>query len=185
MPRRIRSTLPNCPFHVLNRAVRRAQMFDTTLDYLTFEQALMQAVHRDSVRLLAYCAMPNHWHLVVWPTDVRQLSRFMHWFTGTHARRWHAIHQTGGTGAVYQSRFKSIPVFGDADVWRVCRYVERNPVRGHLVDRAEQWRWSSLWRRANLCADRWLEPVPHMTGGDWIDYVNRPLTAAELAVGHR
>jgi len=57
------------------------------------------------MRLLAYCVMPNHWHLVVWPQHDGDLSRFMSWVTLTHTQRWHAYRQTVGTGHLYQGRF--------------------------------------------------------------------------------
>ncbi len=59
--------------------------------------------------------------------------------------RWHAHHQTSGTGHLY--RFKSFPIQSDEHLYTVLRYVERNAVRAELVERAEDWRWSSTWRR--------------------------------------
>ncbi|MDH4083079.1 MAG: hypothetical protein OEV99_01655 [Nitrospira sp.] len=64
-----------------------------------------------------------------------------------HTHRWYARHQTAGTGPVYQGRFKSIPVQTDEHLLTVARYVERNALRAKLVRRAEDWKWSSLWRR--------------------------------------
>ena len=93
--------------------------------------------------------MPNHWHLVLWPRQDRDLSRFMGWLTLTHTQRWHAHRGTGGTGHVYQARFKSFPVQADEHFLTVCRYVERNALRAKLVKRAADWRWCSLWRRAH------------------------------------
>ena len=53
-------------YHVLNRANARMTIFDKPEDYDAFERVLEEAVDRTETRLLAYCAMPNHWHLVVW-----------------------------------------------------------------------------------------------------------------------
>jgi len=97
--------------------------------------------------------------------------------------RWHAHHHTSGTGHLYQGRFKSFPIESDEHLYRVLRYVERNGLRANLVDRAEDWRWSSLWARESgdtaartLLCD-WPEPVPC----DWPRHVNKPQTDAELA----
>jgi putative transposase len=70
----------------------------------------------------------------------------MRWITVTHTQRWHANRHSSATGPVYQGRFRSFPVQGDEHFLTVARYVERNALRGGLVRRAEQWRWSSLWR---------------------------------------
>jgi putative transposase len=99
------------------------------------------------MRLLAYSLMPNHWHLVVWPRRDDELSDFGHWLTLTHTQRWHAHYHDVGTGHLYQGRFKSFPIEEDGHFLQVCRYVERNAFRAGLVERAEAWRWSSLWQR--------------------------------------
>jgi putative transposase len=85
------------------------------------------------MRILAYCVIPNHFHLVLWPHQDGALSEFMRWLTMTHTQRWHAAHQTAGTGPMYQGRFKSFPVQSDDHFYSVCRNVEPNPLRAKLV----------------------------------------------------
>jgi REP-associated tyrosine transposase len=181
MPRRNRFTSGGYVFHVLNRAVGRATLFESDADYRAFQGVLDEAHRRLPIRLLAYCLMPNHWHLILWPKGDDDLSAFMHWLTVTHTQRWHAFHQTGGTGPLYQGRFKSFPVEQDDYFYSTCRYVERNALRAALVGRAEQWRWCSLWQYAMNCwpvpLDAWPLPRP----SEWIEYVNRVETEAELA----
>ena len=90
--------------------------------------------------------MPNR-HLLLWPREDEDLSEVMRWLTVTHTQRWHAHYHTSGTGPLYQGRFKSFPVESDEHFLTVARYVERNALRANLVERAQDWRWSSLWRR--------------------------------------
>jgi putative transposase len=180
MPRVPRRALAGFAYHVLNRAVRRQAIFATSTDYAAFESLLVEALQRTPVRLLAYCLMPNHWHLVVWPSSTAQLSQLMQWLTLTHTSRWHVAHGTRGTGPLYQGRFKSVPVQEDEHLLRVCRYVERNPLRASLVDRAEQWRWSSLWHRRRGSSHVPLERLQNFLAPEWIDFVNGPQTLAEL-----
>ena len=149
-------------------------------DYLAFEEVLQQALHNRPMRLLAFCAMRTHWHLVVWPTQDGELPRFMHWLTCTHAQRWHASHGTSGTGAIYQGRYKAIPVKTDRHFITVCRYVERNALRAGLVERAEQWPWSSLWRRVNHLAHPMRTGWPLDVGETWVDQVNAPQSPSEV-----
>jgi putative transposase len=180
MPRRPRGPAYDSMYHVLNRAVRRAPLFESDADYAAFEKVLVQTVQRVPIRVLAYCAMPNHWHLVVWPDARGQLSSFMHWLTCTHAQRWHVAHATAGTGPVYQGRFKAIPVEAESHFLRICRYVERNALRAGLTQRAEEWRWSSLWRRRNYCDHGLLHDWPIPCPVDWIEHVNQPQSESEL-----
>jgi putative transposase len=133
------------------------------------------------MRLLAYCILPNHWHLVLWPRGDGELSEYMQWLTVTHTQRYHAAHETSGTGPLYQGRFKSFPVQEDDHFYRVCRYVERNAFRASLVSRVELWRWSSLWQSLNLGAAVSLDAWPLPRPVDWLDIVARPETEGELA----
>jgi len=174
-------------YHVLNRANARMTIFEDAGDYEAFENILLQAVERTRTRLLAYCLMPNHWHLLVWPKQDGELSRFVGWLTLTHTQRRHAHRRSTGSGHVYQGRFKSFPVQDDDHFYTVARYVERNALRSGLVRRAEQWRWGSLsrWQRGSVEDKALLAPWPLPRRPGWVDHVNAPLTEAELAAVRR
>ena len=184
MPRRLRFASGGYVYHVLNRAVGRARIFRKPRDYEAFEEILREAKERVPVRLLAWCVLPNHWHLVLWPRGDGDLSEFMRWLTVTHTQRWHAAHGTAGTGPLYQGRFKSFPIEEDEHLWTVLRYVERNPLRAKLVERVEQWPWSSLWRRTAGAAEP-LDEGPAALPRDWRRLVQAPQTEAELAAVRR
>ncbi len=166
-------------YHVWNRANGRHPIFEKTGDYEAFERVLREAQDQVAMRTLAYCVMPTHWHLVVWPRRDGELSRFMAWLTLTHTQRWHAHYHSAGTGHLYQGRFKSFPIQTDAHFLTVCRYVERNALRAGLVVQAEEWRWSSLWRRTQG-ASQWLTDWPMAQPEDWVTWTNEPQTDTEL-----
>jgi putative transposase len=174
-------------YHVLNRANARMAIFESDADYEAFEKVLVEAVERTKTRLLAYCIMPNHWHLVLWPTKDGELSRFVGWLTLTHTQRWHANRHSAGSGHVYQGRFKSFPVQEDQHFYTLGRYVERNALRANLVRRAEQWPWCSLarWLRGTAVDKTLLAPWPLPRKPGWVDHVNSPLTEAELQAMRR
>src|SRR5262245_3981054 len=145
MGRPLRAATGGMVYHLLNRANGRMTIFRKEQDYESFEAILEEACERERMRLLAWCLLPNHWHLVVWPRNNGDLSRFAGWLTLTHTQRWHAHHKSAGTGHLYQGRFKSFPVQEDTHFLTVCRYVERNALRAGLSPRAQAWRWGSLW----------------------------------------
>jgi putative transposase len=170
MPRGPRITPAGFVYHVLNRRNERRALFFTPADYENFLALLAEAARRFPVRLLAYCLMPNHWHLVLWPERDDAIPRFVHRVSLLHARRVRLTTNTLGHGHLYQGRYRSFPVQTDRHYWRVLRYVEANPLRASLVAQAEAWRWSSLsdrdgTRRAMIVPgplampDRWLEIV--------------------------
>ena len=139
------------------------------------------------MRLVGYCVMPNHWHLVLWPRGDGDLAGFMQRLTVTHVRRWQEHRHAVGHGHVYQGRFKSFPIEQDEHLLTVLRYVERNALRAGLVDRAEAWRWGSLWRRREGSAEQRsaLCKPPINLPRNWMARVNRPQSEAELEAMRR
>ena len=129
------------------------------------------------MRVLGWCLMPNHFHLVLWPRHEGDLGRWMQWLLTSHVRRYHRHH--GGSGHVWQGRFKAFPIQRDEHLVNVLRYVERNPLRAKLVRRAEKWPWSSLVMRGGVAPD-WATPSPVALPRDWRTIVNRPQTEAQL-----
>jgi len=182
MGRPLRSAPGGYVYHVLNRANARMSIFDDAGDYEAFETVLAEAVQRTQMRLLAYCLMPNHWHLLAWPRTDDQLSRFVGWLTLTHTQRWHANRNSIGSGHLYQGRFKSFPMQSDEHFFTVARYVERNALRAGLVRRAERWRWGSLyrWLRGSTEDKALLATWPLPRKPQWVDHVNTAQTEAEL-----
>ena len=113
----------------MNRTWGKIELFEDSGDYEAFERVLAEAVKRQpEVGVCAYCLMPNHFHLVLWPKRDGVLSSFMQWLTMTHALRWHAHRRSVGRGHLYQSRFKSFAIQQDWHFLSVCRYAERNAV---------------------------------------------------------
>jgi putative transposase len=165
-------------YHVIDRGNRRAEVFHHEGDYHAFVRLLRQACARVPLRVLAYCLMPNHFHLVVWPVADGHLARWMDWLLTTHVRRYHR--QYGTSGHVWQGRFRAFPIEQDMHLLTVLRYVERNGLRANLAARAEDWPWSSLAEWVNPPALPWLDPGPVGRGTDWVPWVNEPHTEAEL-----
>jgi putative transposase len=130
-------------YHALNLGNRREAVFYKPGDYDAFA-----ARARLPVDLLAYCVMPNHFHLALTPYQDGDLGRWMQWLLTTQAQRYHRHY--GTTGRVRQGRFKAFPVQDDDLLVSVLRDVERNALRAELVSRVEDWEWSSLqgWRRS-------------------------------------
>lgn len=183
MPRVARTAPGGLVFHVLNRGNDRAPLFSGGGDYDAFERVMLRTAELVPMRLLTYCLMPTHWHLLLWPYGDRDLGAYMHRLTTTHVRRWRLFRHSVGVGHVYQGTFKSFPVQTDAHLLTVCRYIERNALRAGLVGRAEHWRWSSAWIRARRAVDPakpHLADMPIAHPANWLDFVNAPLTAAEL-----
>jgi putative transposase len=141
--------------HVLNRGNARAKVFHTASEYRDFIALLDEARQRHDVEVLAFCLMPNHFHLVTRVKESADLSAMMQWWLTSHVRRHHRRH--GSSGHVWQGRFKSFPIQEDAHLLTVLRYVLLNPCRAQLVTSTWDWPWSSL-RFGSMAAPWPVEP---------------------------
>ncbi len=183
MPRTARASAGNVCYHVLNRGNGRRTVFHDDNDYVRFLKLMADAEERDKcpdMRLLGYCLMPNHIHFVLWPRNDGDLGRWMQWLMTAHVRREHKLR--GTDGHIWQGRFKAFPVQSDEHLLTVLRYVERNPVRARLlgVNDASRWLWSSAGLEADGILRPTLTPLPFPRPKNWLDWVNSPLTEAEL-----
>jgi putative transposase len=144
---------------------------------------LAEAFERVPIRVLDWCLMPNHWHFVLWPERDGQLTAFLRWLTLTHAQRWKHAHGAVGHGHLYQGRFKSFPIQQDEHLLTVLRYVERNPLRAKLVEKAQEWRWGSCSVRLNRSHELYalLAKWPVRRRARWLAWVNQPQTPREEA----
>ena len=177
MPRTARAAAGGYCYHVLNRGNDRTPVFERERDYEIFVELLGEASQRVPVRVLAYCLLPTHFHLVVWPGHDGDLGRWMQWLMTTQVRRYHEFYR--GRGHVWQGRYRSFPIEPGEHLLAVLRYVERNPARASLVPRPEEWPWCSLGARP--APPPWLAPGPTERPRDWLKRVNRPEADAELA----
>lgn len=184
MPRTARASQANYCYHVLNRGNARSQVFHNDADYDSFVELFDEACQSRPMRVLAYCLMPDHFHLVLWPIGDGDLSTWMAWLMNVHVRRYHRHYHS--SGHIWQGRFKSFPIEEDNHLRVVLRHVERNPLRAGLVARAEEWEWSSLKRLAGRGRPSWLDPGPAPRGRGWVKQVNTIAPAeGELERLHR
>lgn len=161
-------------YHVLNRANLKAEIFSKDSDYLLFQSVLLEGREIFDMRILSYTTMPNHWHFSLYPEHDGQMSEFMQWVTLTHTQRYHAINDSVGYGHLYQGRYKSFLIDDDSYARQLMLYIDRNPLRASLVQRAEEWKWGSLWIRENnpRLAKKLLSDWPTEAPKNYLKVVN-------------
>jgi putative transposase len=145
MARLARIVVPDVPHHVTQRGNRRQPVFFVEEDYSAYRDLVAEACHREKVRCLAWCLMPNHVHLILVPPSPASLRAAL---ADAHRRYSRRINfAKGWTGYLWQGRFASYPM-DQAHLLTAIRYVELNPVKAKLAASADDWRWSSA--RAHL-----------------------------------
>ena len=140
MARLARVVVPGYPHHITQRGNRRLPTFFCEEDYEAYLALVAEHCAVCGVEIWAYCLMPNHVHLIAVPKTKRALARAI---GEAHRRYTRRINfREGWRGYLWQGRFASF-VMDEPHLLAAARYVERNPVRAHLVRRPWRWRWSS------------------------------------------
>lgn len=175
MPRLARAVFPGIPHHVTQRGNRKEQVFFDDDDRVVYLKWLAEYCEKAQVDILSYCLMSNHVHLILRPATKDGLLRVL---KPLHTRYAQRINRAmGWQGHVWQGRYFSSPL-DDAYTWRAIRYVERNPLRANLVDRAEDYQWSSAAAHCGLTSSQILSPLPAMfnavSTSEWAGWLALP-----------
>lgn len=161
-------------FHVVNRSAKRLHLLQRPRDYRAFVGILEEGLRRHPVRLVAYCLLSDHWHLVLGPTDPRTVATLVRWVAATHAAAWRQHHNAeNATAYRWPARVRALA--STADIVRTSRVVERRALRLGLTRRAQDWPWGSLSERLRPETTLPLVSTPFLSSNAWIDYVNTSL----------
>ena len=150
MPRVARIIVPGWPHHVVQRGNNRQDVFFVDDDRRMYLKLLRERCHTAGVRVLAYCLMTNHVHLIAVPRDEEGLARAIGRTHFLYTRYINRLHDR--SGHLWQNRFFSCAL-DDSPLWAAARYVERNPVRARMVRLPWRYRWSSAAAHVGKAGD--------------------------------
>jgi putative transposase len=145
MPRIARVVLPNYPHHVVQRGHNRQVVFAHEDDYARYLDDLRELKGIFGVKVFAFCLMTNHVHLLLAPSTAEDLGKLMKALAARMTRYRNKLE--GRSGTLWESRYKSSVVQSDGYLLACSRYIELNPVRAGIVERVEDYRWSSFGLR--------------------------------------
>ena len=179
MARKARRAITGYPHHVVNRGNDRRRLFFTDADYDSFLRLMVVGKSRYPVKVYGVAIMPNHFHAMVVPEADTALSGYWQWVAGSYASDLRARSNTSGHGHVFQRRFWSDAILEHGHFLSVLRYIETNPREGQLVNRCEEWPWSSVALRMRT-GHPLLDPLPVALPRDWHTILNLPQPAKEV-----
>ena len=159
MSRPLRIEYPGAVYHITSRGNEKKPVFKDDQDRENFLNTLQHVNKRYNWICHAYCLMTNHYHLLI-ETPEGNLSLGMRQLNGVYTQLFNKWH--GRTGHLFQGRYKAILIQKDSHLLEVCRYVVLNPVRAKIVERPEDWKWSSY-----LATVGKAKPHPSLTV-DWV-----------------
>lgn len=171
MPRRARIVIPGYPHHIIQRGNRCQRVFFCDQDRKVYLRLLARHAKEARIDFWAYCLMGNHVHFIAVPADEKS---FVKGFSLAHQKYSYTINRREGwKGYLWQGRFLSYPM-DEKYLYAAVRYIELNPVRAGIVEKAEAYPWSSA--RAHIFGEiDELISDNFMTGeiGNWNEYLNQ------------
>ena len=159
MSRPLRIEYPGAVYHVTSRGNEKKPVFKDDQDRENFLNTIQHVSKRYNWICHAYCLMTNHFHLLIETPD-GNLSLGMRQLNGVYTQLFNKWH--GRVGHLFQGRDRAILIQKDSHLLEVCRYVVLNPVRARMVERPEEWKWSSYLATAGK-----TRPHPCLTT-DWV-----------------
>ena len=157
MARLARVVVPDLPYHVTQRGNGGQKVFFSDGDYAAYRDLLADAAREARVGVWAWCLMPNHVHLILCPSDEDGLRRALARAHRAYAGRIHARRRR--TGHFWQGRYGAVAM-DEPHCVAAWRYVALNPVRARLVERAQDWHWSSARALLGLEDDGLTDVAP-------------------------
>lgn len=142
-------------FHVFARGNNREPIFLDPSDYQRFVTNLERFRKDLGFILLAYCLMPNHFHILL-RTEKQPLSKILQVLLTAYTMYFNKKYDR--VGHVFSGRFKSIAVDRETYLLEVVRYIHLNPVRSGIVVRSEEYPWSSYLKYLTVGSG-----IPHVT----------------------
>ena len=145
MSRGIRILMDNSYYHIVNRGNQKQNIFQEQADYEEYAGILALYKRKFGIKLLCYCFMPNHVHLILELQNTKELAKFMQCITQSYAK-WFNL-KYNKVGHLWQGRFKSMLIEKDNYFLDCVYYVEANPVRAGIVTSPLDYAWSSYKER--------------------------------------
>ena len=189
MPRYPRVFLPGVALHIVQRGHDRQPVFAHESDYRYYLRNLRDVKNSLDIRVLAYCLMTNHVHLILVPgEETEAVSKLMRVLAARQTRRVNKLENRSGT--LWEGRFKASLVDTDEYLLTCCRYVDLNPVRAAIVEVPQAYNWSGYRNRAGIRDDSLLDDhtifealgqSPRMRARAYRDFVNMGMSDDELS----
>ena len=169
MARSARTIIPYMPHHVIQRGHNKESVFNLDYSYLYYTSNLLKFKEEYGCKLYAYCLMPNHVHLLIDPgEEPDNLSKLMKRISGRQTR--FVNKRSKRSGSLWEGRFKSSIVSTNEYLHACCRYIELNPVQAGLVQKPQEYRWSSARSKVTEYEDSLVDLDPFYTDiGDTAD----------------
>ena len=128
-------------YHIYNRGINKQRIFFSTENYLYCLRLIKKYSTKYGISVIAYCLMPNHYHLVLRQDNYTSISKFVNVIFSAYVQGINRSLQR--RGPLFESRFKNVHIDKDEYVLHLCRYIHLNPVKAKLTKKPDHWAFSN------------------------------------------
>jgi putative transposase len=172
-------------YHVYNRGANRQNIFLSPGNYDFCIRLMKKYLLQYGVSVMAYCLMPNHYHLIVQQHENGSISRFIQTVFNSYTQAFNKV--TGHSGTLFQGRARGIQIDNNDYALRLCQYIHHNPVAAKLVKLPADWKHSDYlnWieTRDGGITDLCLRNAYFETPGDYESAMNDYVVDKEVEAG--
>lgn len=142
MPRAARKYLDTSFFHVMVQGINKEFIFNNDRYINRYIQLIKKNLDSDKIKIIAFCIMNNHAHLLIQVEDIKELSKYMQKINSMYAKYYNHM-ENERVGYVFRDRYKSEPILNRRQLIQCIKYIHQNPVKANIVKSAEEYRYSS------------------------------------------
>ena len=173
MSRKLPPFLAGHYYHLYNRGAHRQSIFRETDNYLFVLGNIKKYIHELSLTVIAYCLMPNHYHLFVRQEADYPAGKLAQLVFNSYVKAYNKRYEHSGT--LFEGPYDAQIIDNESYLLHVCRYIHANPVKDGLVENPEEWPYSNylewIGRRAGTLVDREFIKDHFQTAVDYTAFV--------------
>ena len=142
MSRYPRNFLKTSYFHIITQGINKSYIFDTAEDIKFYIKNMYQLVKEHHIRIIAYCIMNNHAHILIEAQSVNELSKYMQRLNTRYGKYYNKKYQR--VGYVFRDRYKSEGIYSEQHLYCCIKYIYDNPVKAGICQRAKEYPYSNF-----------------------------------------
>lgn len=142
MPRIARKYLDTSFFHVMVQGINKEYIFKNERYISRYIQLIRKNLHNEHIRIISFCIMNNHAHLLIKTEDIKELSKYMQKVNCSYAKYYNYV-ENERVGYVFRDRYKSEPILNRRQLLQCIKYIHKNPVKAGMVASEEKYKYSS------------------------------------------
>lgn len=160
IPRNIQNTIY---FHVMTQGIEKSRIFDDTQDIKHYIQLIYKFAQSQNIKVVAYCIMNNHAHMLIKSESVEDLSKFMQRLNTSYAKYYNTKYSR--VGFVFRDRFKAEGIYSERQMYTCINYIYNNPIKAGICSNPSKYPFSN-YRQVPFIFDSQYSFIDEVDGVD-------------------